>query len=57
MDRLAETHERAALVVALRVFGGLTVPEVAVELSVSERTVKTDWRVARARLEKILAPS
>ena len=34
----------------------LTTPEIAAELGVSERTVKTDWRVARARLEEILAP-
>lgn len=54
LDQLAEKHERAALVVALRVFGGLTVGEVAKELNVSERTVKADWHVARVRLEKLL---
>jgi RNA polymerase sigma factor (TIGR02999 family) len=54
LERLAEKHERAALVVALRVFGGLTVEEVAQELGVSERTVKADWMVARVRLEKLL---
>lgn len=56
LDRLAETHERAALVVALRVFGGLTVPEVAAELQVSERTVKSDWVTARVRLKQLLGP-
>jgi RNA polymerase sigma factor (TIGR02999 family) len=55
LERLAEKHERAALVVAMRVFGGLTVEEVAAELGVSERTVKADWMVARARLARILA--
>jgi RNA polymerase sigma factor (TIGR02999 family) len=54
LDRLAETHERAAMVVALRVFGGLTVEEVARELGVSERTVKTDWSVACTRLRRLL---
>ena len=54
LDRLAERHERAALVVALRVFGGLTVSEVAREIAVSERTVKADWMIARVRLRDLL---
>ena len=54
LDELANKHNRAALVVALRVFGGLTVVEVASELKISERTVKADWMVARVRLRKIL---
>lgn len=54
LDQLAETHERAALVVALRVFGGLTVPEIAKELDISPRTVKGDWATARVRLGEIL---
>jgi RNA polymerase sigma factor (TIGR02999 family) len=53
LDELALKHNRAALVVALRVFGGLTVPEVAEELDVSERTVKADWMIARLRLREI----
>jgi RNA polymerase sigma factor (TIGR02999 family) len=56
LEKLAEGSERAALVVAMRVFGGLTVEEVASELGVSPRTVKGDWVVARARLAKLLAP-
>ena len=56
LDRLATTHERAAVVVALRVFGGLTVEQVAGELDVSERTVQTDWSVAQTLLQKILNP-
>lgn len=54
LERLAQRQERAALVVALRVFGGLTVPEVAQELAISERTVKVDWLLARARLRSLL---
>jgi RNA polymerase sigma factor (TIGR02999 family) len=54
LDRLAEKHERAALVVALRVFGGLTVAEVAKELDVSERTAKADFMIARVRLRELL---
>lgn len=55
LDRLAEKHERAALVVALRVFGGLTVAEVAKELGISERTAKADFMIARVRLRELLA--
>lgn len=54
LDRLALENDRAATVVALRVFGGLTVEEVAEELSISERTVKSDWVTARVRLKAIL---
>lgn len=54
LDQLAIQHNRAALVVALRVFGGLTVAEVASELKISERTVKADWMIARVRLREIL---
>lgn len=54
LEKLAEKHERPSLVVALRVFGGLSVAEVAEELEVSERTVKTDWVLARVKLQKIL---
>ncbi|MCP4036885.1 MAG: sigma-70 family RNA polymerase sigma factor [bacterium] len=54
LDQLALENDRAATVVALRVFGGLTVEEIAEELSVSERTVKSDWVTARVRLKAIL---
>ena len=47
-------HERAALVVTLKVFGGLTIPEIAREVKVAERTVKNDWALARDRLGAIL---
>jgi RNA polymerase sigma factor (TIGR02999 family) len=54
LDLLGERHERAALGVAMRVFGGLTVAEVAKELKISERTAKADWMIARVRLREIL---
>jgi DNA-directed RNA polymerase specialized sigma24 family protein len=41
-------------VVAMRVFGGLTVEEIAEELAISARTVKSDWVTARVRLKGIL---
>ena len=43
-----------ALVVPLTGFGGLTIPEIAAEVKVAERTVKNDWALARDRLEAIL---
>ena len=54
LDRLAEKQERAALVVAMRVFGGLTVSEVAKELEISERTAKADFMIAKVRLRQLL---
>lgn len=54
LERLASEHERAALVVSLRVFGGLGIPDIAREIGVSERTVKSDWRLARERLTELL---
>lgn len=54
LNALAQEHERAALVVTLKVFGGLTIPEIAGEVRVAERTVKNDWALARERLASIL---
>jgi len=54
LEVLAQEHERAALVVTLKVFGGLTIPEIAAEVKVAERTVKNDWALARERLAEIL---
>jgi RNA polymerase sigma factor (TIGR02999 family) len=55
LEIFAAEHERAALVVTLKVFGGLTIPEIAQEVKVAERTVKNDWARARDRLGAILA--
>jgi RNA polymerase sigma factor (TIGR02999 family) len=55
LEIFASEHERAALVVTLKVFGGLTIPEIAREVKVAERTVKNDWALARERLGAILA--
>jgi len=46
LSRLAEVDERAARVVELRAFGGMTAEETAHVLGVSDRTVRDDWRVA-----------
>ncbi len=55
LDRLAVLDARQARVVELRFFGGLTVPEVALILDVSRRTVEGDWAHARAWLNRELA--
>jgi len=55
LSRLAALDERQARVVELRVFGGLSVAEVAEVLRVSERTVANDWRMARAWLRRELS--
>jgi len=50
LRKLATLDERLARVVELRFFGGLTVEETAEVLDVDPRTVKRDWRKARAVL-------
>ena len=55
LSRLAEQSPRLAQVVELRFFGGLPVDETAAALGVAERTVKRDWRLARAFLQEALS--
>jgi RNA polymerase sigma factor (TIGR02999 family) len=50
LERLSKVSERLARVVEMRFFGGLSVEEVADVLEVDARTVKRDWRKARALL-------
>ena len=54
LEHLEGLDERLARVVELRFFGGLSVEETAEVLDVSERTVKRDWRKARAFLYQVL---
>lgn len=56
LRRLADDDERAARVVELHVFGGLTFLEIADALDVSERTARGDWASARAWLATELDP-
>lgn len=55
LTKLASVDERAARIVSLRFFGGLTEPEAAAVLGISERTVRGDWRSAKAFLRRELA--
>jgi RNA polymerase sigma factor (TIGR02999 family) len=50
LRRLEELSPRQARVVEMRCLLGLSVAETASALEVSERTVRGDWRVARAWL-------
>ncbi len=50
LRQLASEDERAAEVVDLRFFGGLSLPQVARALEIPLRTVERDWQWARAFL-------
>ena len=50
LDALASENPRAAQVVELQFFGGLFGEEIAEQLDVSLRTVRNDWRYAKAWL-------
>jgi RNA polymerase sigma factor (TIGR02999 family) len=54
LERLASLDARGARVVEMRVFGGLTVAEIAQVLEVSPRTVDSDWAMARMWLAREL---
>ncbi len=54
LARLAQVDERLGRIVELRFFGGLSVEEVAEVMEMSDRTVKRDWRKARALLYQSL---
>lgn len=56
LQRLARHDARQHRVAELRLFGGLSMVEIAAVLEVSERTVKEDWRQARAFLARELRP-
>lgn len=54
LKQLQEWNPRQASVVEFRVFAGLSIPETARALGVSEPTVKRDWQTARAWLAHAL---
>jgi len=51
LEQFEESHERAARVVSLRFFGGLTMPELADVMEISLATAEREWRFARAWLQ------
>jgi RNA polymerase sigma factor (TIGR02999 family) len=55
LDRLAALSPRSARVVECRFFGGMSIEETAEALAISPATVKREWGVARAYLNRELA--
>lgn len=55
LDKLAAKHPRRAQIVELRLFGGLTVNEVAELLGTSVSTVEQEWTFIRAWLRRELS--
>ena len=56
LQRLAKANLRQARVVELRYFGGLSMEEIAAVLSISLRSAKRDWSLARVWLFQELHP-
>jgi RNA polymerase sigma-70 factor (ECF subfamily) len=54
LDKLSQMDARQGRIVELRFFGGLTEEEVGKVLGISERTVKREWRTAKAWLYEYL---
>jgi RNA polymerase sigma factor (TIGR02999 family) len=50
LDRLGQFDVRAARIVEMHFFGGLSFEEMGLVLGISPRTVRRDWRMARAWL-------
>lgn len=55
LTRLAKLNARHGRIVELHFFGGLTFDEIGEVLGVAGRTVKRDWRMARAWLRNELS--
>lgn len=55
LEKLARLDPRQARVIELRFFAGLGIDETASALGVSPATVKRDWMVARAWLQREIA--
>jgi RNA polymerase sigma factor (TIGR02999 family) len=55
LSKLATLDERQSKIVELRFFAGMNENEVGDALGISERTVKRDWRIAKAWLYKELS--
>lgn len=54
LDKLAALDQRQSKIVELRFFAGMNEEEAGNALGISARTVKRDWRIARAWLFKEL---
>ena len=56
LERLQAINERQAKVVECRFYGGMSVEETAEALNVSPATVKREWAIARAWLNREMQP-
>lgn len=54
LDKLSEENPLQAKIVEMRIFGGLTVDEVAEALELSKRSVERHWTMVRAWLRREL---
>jgi RNA polymerase sigma factor (sigma-70 family) len=52
LQRLAVIDPRKSKIVELRFFGGLSLEETAEVLNVSSRTIRREWDLARAWLNR-----
>jgi RNA polymerase sigma factor (TIGR02999 family) len=55
LEELAKVSERQTRVIECRFFAGMTVEETAEALEISRATVKREWQLARAWLNRELA--
>ena len=54
IEELERVDSRLARVVEMRFFSGMTEPEIAQALGVTERTVRRDWQKARLLLAQAI---
>jgi RNA polymerase sigma factor (TIGR02999 family) len=57
LQRLAAIDPRQAEIVEMKFFGGLSEQDIAIVFGISERTVRREWRMARAWLKAELTSS
>ena len=51
LTKLEQFNPRHARVIEMRFFAGMSVPETAEALGISETTIKADWQMARSWLQ------
>ena len=56
LERLAALDQRQVRIVECRFFGGMSIEETAEALEISPATVKREWALARAWLNRELSP-
>lgn len=55
IEDLGRLDQRQAKIVEMKFFGGMTVEEIAEQLSMSKRTIEADWTMAKAWLRRWFA--